>query len=611
VTVLQSVPQPHTGVPRNDSWRWKRPGLLAVLIAAAFFASFVPVLSWMEFSGGMENFNVETALEMTRDGHWIVPTLDGEVRTKKPPLATWITALGIRSSKNLAFGARWPSLLMASLTLIGVYELGRLARGPTLGLVSACICGSMALFLKFAPQASYDTQFAFWVVVTNVFLARIVLRREWWTGSIGAGIALGMALMTKGPPALLLTIAPPLVLLGIERVESIRARRRIESRGFEVVARGTREGLGGAACGFADQETRPIREAASGGPRLRLLPLLVGLALCLAISLPWMIYILRHQPGRVSEWYNEVTLGTEAKFEKRIGGWFAYFAFVAWVLPWTIWFLGGIWLGFKRSSGRGIRLMLAWLLVPLLVLWFFPERRDRYVLPMLGQAAVLCGFALLEYLAFLKRVDVRPGLSSRWPLVVHWVGMIAFVLALGVGGAMGVKSLRTIGGGPWFSPPVAAGILLPCLVILSASVRIRDPGAVRLVGGTSVVILILAVAGWYGYSKSRDGHSEAKPLVDAVLSRYPDAIVYNAVNRPRRRDLPLEMTIYFNRVVPRARHVAALRPSDRAQAIIFPDGAERPPDGFVPVGRRFIKEEWWNAYVLPPRADARSARRND
>jgi 4-amino-4-deoxy-L-arabinose transferase-like glycosyltransferase len=591
VTVLQSVSERYAGVPQSDSPRWKWPGLLAVLIAAVFFVCFVPVLHWMDFSGGMENFNIETALEMTRDGHWIVPTLDGEVRTRKPPLATWITALGIRSSKNLAFGARWPSLLMASLTLIGAYELGRLARGPTLGLVSACICGSMALFLKFAPQASYDTQFAFWVVLTNVFLARIVLRGEWWTGSVGAGVALGMALMTKGPPAVLLTIVPPLVLLGINRLGRIRMRGN------------------GARCGFADQGSPPIWETASDGPRLRVLPLLVGLALCLAISLPWTIYILRHQPNRVSEWYNEVTLGTEAKFEKRIGVWFSYFAFVAWVLPWPVWFLGGIWLGFKKSSGRGIRLILAWVLVPLVVMWFFPERRDRYVLPMLGPSAVLCGFALLEYLAYLKRADVETGLSSRWPLVVHWVGMVAFVFALGVGGAMGVKSLRTIGGGPWFSPLVAASVLLPCLAILSASVRVRDPGAVRLVGGTSIVILILAVAGWYGYSKSRDGHSQAKPLVDAVLSRYPDAIVYNAVNRPRRRDLPLEMTIYFNRVVPRAKDVAALRPSDRAQAIIFPDGAERPPDGFIPVARRFIKEEWWNAYVLPPRANAPPARR--
>ena len=584
MTVLQSVPELHSAVPRNDWSRWKRPGLLAVLIAAVFFAALAPVLTWLEFSGGMENFNIETALEMTRDGHWIVPTLDGQVRTKKPPLATWITALGILSSNNLAFGARWPSLLMASLTLIAVYELGRLAQGPTLGLVSACICGSMALFFKFAPQASYDTQFAFWIAVTNVFLARIVLLGEWWKGCVGAGIALGMALMTKGPPALLLTIAPVLVLVGVEWIEGRKPRRNC------------------VACGFANQDSPPSRELASGGPGFRFLPLLIGLALCLAICLPWTLYILGHQPERISEWYNEVTLGTEARYEKRIGVWFSYFAFVAWVFPWTVWFLGGIWLGFRKSSGRGIRLMLAWVLVPLVVMWFFPERRDRYVLPMLGPAAVLCGFALLEYLASLKRPNAESNLSKRWPVGAHWILVIGIIVILGIGGAVGLGTMRTVERKPWFSPLVAVGVVLPCLAILSISIRWKNPGVVRLVGGTFAVMMAMAIAGAYGYSKSREGRSEAKPLVDAVLSRYPKVIVYNAVNRSRRRDLPLEMTIYFNRVVPREKHVVTLHPSDRPQAIIFPDGAERPPDGFIPVARQFVKEEWWNAYVLPPRA---------
>lgn len=568
MTVLQSAPELHAAVPPNHWSRWKRPGLLVVLIAAVFFAALAPALTWIEFSGGMENFNIETALEMTRDGHWIIPTLDGQVRTKKPPLATWITAFGILSSNNLAFGARWPSLLMASLTLIGVYELGRLAQGPALGVVSACICGSMALFFKFAPQASYDMQFAFWIVVTNVFLARIVLRREWWGGCIGAGIALGMALMTKGPPAVLLTIVPVIVLMGIEQLELRRLRANRSVSTF-----------------------LPVRG----------LPVLLGIAMCLAISLPWTLYILRHQPGRISEWYNEVTLGTEARYEKRIAVWFSYFAFVAWVFPWTIWFVGGIWLGFRKSSGRGIRLMLAWVLVPLVVMWFFPERRDRYVLPMLGPAAVLCGFALLEYLASLKRL-AEPHRLHRWPLLGHWTLVIGIVVILGIGGAVGISSMRTNAGKAWFSPVIAISIVLPCLAILSLSIRWVNPEPVRLVGGTFAVMMVMAIAGAYGYSQSREGRSEAKPLVDAVLSRYPQVIVYNAVNRSRRRDLPLEMTIYFNRVVPREKHVVTLHPSDRPQAIIFPDGAEQPPDGFIPVARQFVKEEWWNAYVLPPRA---------
>jgi hypothetical protein len=59
------------------------------------------------------------------------------------------------------------------------------------------------------------------------------------------------------------------------------------------------------------------------------------------------------------------------------------------------------------------------------------------------------------------------------------------------------------------------------------------------------------------------------------------------------------MTIYFHRVVPRAEDVSKLVPGDRPQVIVFPDGAEHPPAGFVSLARRYVKQEWWNAYVLP------------
>ncbi len=49
-------------------------------------------LRWMEFSGGSEDLNVGTVLEMRRGGPWIIPTLKGAPRTTKPPLTAWITA---------------------------------------------------------------------------------------------------------------------------------------------------------------------------------------------------------------------------------------------------------------------------------------------------------------------------------------------------------------------------------------------------------------------------------------------------------------------------------------------------------------------------------------
>src|SRR3954467_652936 len=108
--------------------------LVWVGIVALFFTAIAPTLSWLEFSGGMENLNIATALELRRDhpDNWLIPTLEGERRIKKPPLTAWLPAAAIRpdtvralsdpnpairraAADRLAFEVRWPALLAACL----------------------------------------------------------------------------------------------------------------------------------------------------------------------------------------------------------------------------------------------------------------------------------------------------------------------------------------------------------------------------------------------------------------------------------------------------------------------------------------------------------------
>ena len=524
------------------------------LLAVLFFAAIAPTLTWLEFSGGMENFNLETALEMTRDGHWLVPTLDGQVRIKKPPLTEWITACGILSLKSLAFGARWPSLLCAALTLVATFELGRVVGGSRLGLVAMCFCGSSYIFLKFAREASYDTQLALWVTVTNVFLARLLLRREWWLGGAVGAIALGLALMTKGPVSILQTIIPVIILFGLQSWHGRRNQLHVNW-----------------------------------------LAIVTGVILCLAIALPWTIYVWRKIPDAISLWFGQVTLKVEGQLEKRTTGWFAYFAFVLWIIPWTAWFIAGLWKGSDESAStirREMNLMIAWVFIPLVVMWFFPERRDRYVLPLIPPAAVIAAFGLSRYLSGSHR--------SQWPLIAHWATVALVSIGFTIAGASGIKIFRTVDGKPWLSIAQATLMIVITIVLLLFCVRWKSPAAARLAIGTFAIMLVVQAGFTHGYARSVHGVSEAKPFVQAIRAGAPDAIVYNAVNRQRRRNLPLEMTIYLNQVVPRVADVRSLKQRSTPCVIIFPDGAETPPVGFKLLARNRIKGEMWNAYMLPP-----------
>ena len=164
----------------------------AVLIAAAFFVATAPTLAWLEFASTMENLVVATALEIRRDdggggggaGSWLLPTLEGEARVAKPPLAAWVAAASIRPAtlarlddpdaarrdaayRALAWDVRGTALLCSCLMLLAVFDLGRTIAGPPIGLIAMIVCGSSLYLLRFGRQATTDAQLALWVTVAN------------------------------------------------------------------------------------------------------------------------------------------------------------------------------------------------------------------------------------------------------------------------------------------------------------------------------------------------------------------------------------------------------------------------------------------------------------
>jgi 4-amino-4-deoxy-L-arabinose transferase-like glycosyltransferase len=173
----------------------RRLRLALAAIVVVTFAAIAPTLRWQEFSSGSEDLNVATAMEIRRDGCWLVPTLAGEARVAKPPLTAWITAAAIRrgtldgmsspdpmvraaSERNLAWQTRWPFLLSSCLMLLACAELGRLCSGGDwrVAAIAAAAGASNLFFLRHGRLATTDVQLALWVAATNVLLAHAILR---------------------------------------------------------------------------------------------------------------------------------------------------------------------------------------------------------------------------------------------------------------------------------------------------------------------------------------------------------------------------------------------------------------------------------------------------
>ena len=188
--------------------------LTAIGISLAFFLLLAPSLDDLEFSNAGENNVVAAALELRRGGPWLIPMLHGQDAAQAPAdhvdhcggdaadtvqqLSSPDALVRRAAFEQLAWQTRWPALLAACLMLAAVYGMGAVVDGPRLG-VAAARCAGRRSCSPATRLATTDVQLALWATVANLSLAAAVLDRRFWLGLAGGGVALGLALMSKGP----------------------------------------------------------------------------------------------------------------------------------------------------------------------------------------------------------------------------------------------------------------------------------------------------------------------------------------------------------------------------------------------------------------------------
>ncbi|MDB5322952.1 MAG: phospholipid carrier-dependent glycosyltransferase [Phycisphaerales bacterium] len=561
------MPQPQRSVsPRALVW---------VGIVALFFTAVAPTLSWLEFSGGMENLNIATALELRRDhpDNWLIPTLEGKPRVKKPPLTAWLTAHAIRpqtvaamsdadpqvrdaAATRLAWEARWPSLLAACLMLVAIYELGRVVADPTTGLVAALICGTTGLFLKFGRSAMIDVHLGLWVTIANVFLAHAILKGRRWSGCIGAGVALGLAFLLKGPIAWVQTLAPVVL--------------------FVVVRQ------------WSDE--RDPDEPRTGGILRWIAPIVVGLLLMCAIALPWYLYILRTVPGAWDVWTHEAIEERGEKPSSILG----YLALLPYILPWTICFLGGL-----VTARRNILLAVFLAVLPLVLMSFYKDRKERYMFPVAGAAAVVAAAGIVT----LARKREPWNALDRAAVIQHWVLLVAVALLLPAAAATTrIPELTTLAHAPWLSRGAGAALTISLGVIIAALMLVRRHWLAALMTATVVVMLATHAIVIHGYAQTRAGLSDMRPLARAIWQTHPDALMYNA--HPLEKRASVDLSIYMNRITTWASpdDLAKMTPGPQPKVVVMLQDPKS-PDPVPPPGWKFLAKttrdkDWWWAFVL-------------
>jgi 4-amino-4-deoxy-L-arabinose transferase-like glycosyltransferase len=338
----------------------------------------------------MEARNFISAREIVESGNWLIPTLNGEPRIAKPPLPTWLTALSARMGGLDNLNAlRLPAALAATLMVLFCYGLGRTLTTPRTAFLAAAVLATCQLFIRMGRRGSWDI-FCHSFMLGGIWALTLAVRSSGRARSyfILAGVGFGLAFMSKGPVPFYSMLLPYLIAGGL--VYGLRPARW------------------------------PKRPNWAG--------VLLMVLTAILVAVPWPLYILS-QAGdlsltvtqqEASAWLNRHLrpLWYYATFPVNTGLW-APFAVAVLIVPWMR----------PRMEGFGkYRFLLFWCLSALVLLSVVPEKKERYILPLMVPMAYLIGY-LGGYLFRAGRLGATPGDLRLVKGTNLLLGLLAMVIA--------------------------------------------------------------------------------------------------------------------------------------------------------------------------------------
>jgi len=424
-------------------------GLWLFVMAAALFARPpLPV---------DETRYLAVAWDMWLEGHFLVPHLNGEPYSHKPPLLFWLINLGW-----WAFGVNewWPRLIAPMAGLASLLLTARLAGALWPGDGAARRFAPVLLFggaywALFTTLTMFDMLLALFALLALLGLVRAA-RQGGFGGFALAGLAIGLGALTKGP-AILVHVLPVAVAAPwwARRLDGVTAPARLGVRWAAGVAAAVAIG---AAIGLA----WAVPAGIVGGPEYRD-AILWGqsagrLVDSFAHAEPWWLYVV---------------------------------VLPALLLPWTAW--PPAWRAARRLGGQGgdggMRLCTIWFVTALLAFSTISGKQLHYLLPELPALALL----LARLLAAEAQAPPRPADAIPPALLAAAVGAAVVALPAVVPRLTGLAGeapwLDQVAAG-WGAAPIVAGAAVVAARRLDLAARLSALAAMTAV---AVVALHLAL----------------------------------------------------------------------------------------------------------------------
>ena len=373
----------------------------------------LPNLHVMEVSI-MEARNFITAREMITDGHWLLTTMNGEPRYEKPPLPTWLSAIsalvfGVKS----VFGMRLPAVLLVMLLCTFIFKLSE-----TLGLErsqsirNAFICATSFYVIGIILEAPWDIFTHGFMMIAIYYLFQIfeklIIRSK---HVVLAGLFMGFSFLSKGPISIYALLLPFLLAYGFSYKYS-HFKTKIGS----------------------------------------ILSIIISL---LIIGGSWYVAVRSLDP----ETFHSIA-------KKETGNWSSYN-----VRPfyyyWSFFTQSGIWtipafvsllypyMKSRVSNLKAYKLSFYWTLFAVVLLSIIPEKKSRYLMPVLIPLSITIGFYIEYLITHFKNIQK----GEKIPVYFNF-GLISFIGILFP--VLGYFILKDSLSGYWFNYVLACIALFGC-----------------------------------------------------------------------------------------------------------------------------------------------------
>jgi len=332
--------------------------LVAIMLLPALNQFRVPI---------MEARNFITAREMITDGNWILTTMNGEPRYEKPPLPTWITAVfGLLFGIKNVFALRLPGVIMVWITGAYTFFLSeKLLRNKIQSAINGLVAVTSFYIIAIIIEAPWDI-YTHGFMLIAIYHLNIAYTSNKKTDIFIAILFIGCSVLSKGPISLYALLLPFIVA--------------------HIVVFG-------------------IKNRFLWKTILALIPgiLLGGI---------WFFYVRIADP----EAFKEIALAETSNWSSyEVKPFYYYWSFFIQAGIWTIpAFISLLYPYLKNrvTNKKVYRLSLYWTIFAVILLSVIPEKKERYIMPVLIPLAINTGFyiqyVITNFKEFKQKAETIP-----------------------------------------------------------------------------------------------------------------------------------------------------------------------------------------------------------